>query len=184
MPVHDWTKVDAGIFHDFHCAWIIHLKESLNEGLLPDGFYAMAEQHARDRIPRRPDALALPNRTGAARPSRRSGRCPRRRSSSGQSEAGCGPGVRLSHATSYVDDPPCQRPPDRGPAGDHLAGKQGSRLRASRILSRRSIPHSNEASTSWSPIFFRQANTIPRAYTARSGCATARRTISFHQGSD
>ena len=37
MPVHDWTKVDAGIFHDFHCAWIIHLKEALNEGLLPDG---------------------------------------------------------------------------------------------------------------------------------------------------
>jgi hypothetical protein len=56
MPVHDWTKVDAGIFHDFHCAWIIHLKESLNEGLLPDGFYAMAEQHARDRIP---DVLTL-----------------------------------------------------------------------------------------------------------------------------
>jgi Protein of unknown function (DUF4058) len=56
MPVHDWTKVDAGIFHDFHCAWIIHLKETLNEGLLPDGFYAMAEQHARDRIP---DVLTL-----------------------------------------------------------------------------------------------------------------------------
>jgi hypothetical protein len=50
MPVHDWTLVDDGIFHDFHCAWIIHLKESLNEGLLPDGYYAMAEQHARDRI--------------------------------------------------------------------------------------------------------------------------------------
>jgi hypothetical protein len=37
--------VGAGIFHDFHCAWVIHLKESLNEGLLPDGYYAMAEQH-------------------------------------------------------------------------------------------------------------------------------------------
>jgi hypothetical protein len=21
-PVHDWTRVDAGIFHDFHHAWI------------------------------------------------------------------------------------------------------------------------------------------------------------------
>jgi hypothetical protein len=50
MPVHDWTKVDAGVFHDFHCAWIIHIKEALNAGLLPDGYYAMAEQHARDRI--------------------------------------------------------------------------------------------------------------------------------------
>ena len=43
-------RVEAGIFHDFHCAWVIHLKESLNEGLLPDGYYAMAEQHARERI--------------------------------------------------------------------------------------------------------------------------------------
>ncbi|MFI5455061.1 MAG: hypothetical protein ACHRXM_06380 [Isosphaerales bacterium] len=25
MPVHDWTNVDAGIFRDFHSAWIIHL---------------------------------------------------------------------------------------------------------------------------------------------------------------
>ena len=46
MPVHDWTLVDAGIFHDLHSAWIIHLKETLNGGLLPKGYYAMAEQHA------------------------------------------------------------------------------------------------------------------------------------------
>src|SRR5207244_662865 len=45
MPVHDWTRVGAGTFHDFHSAWIIHLKEALNGGLLPDGYYAMAEQH-------------------------------------------------------------------------------------------------------------------------------------------
>lgn len=45
MPVHDWTRVTAGTFHDFHSAWIIHLKETLNNGLLPDGFYAMSEQH-------------------------------------------------------------------------------------------------------------------------------------------
>jgi hypothetical protein len=56
MPLHDWTNVDDGVFHDFHCAWIIHLKEALNEGLLPEGYYAMAEQHARDRIP---DVLTL-----------------------------------------------------------------------------------------------------------------------------
>ncbi len=45
MPVHDWTRVSAGTFHDFHSAWIIHLKETFNGGLLPDGFYAMSEQH-------------------------------------------------------------------------------------------------------------------------------------------
>lgn len=46
MPIHDWTRVNAGTFHDFHTAWIIHIKEALNDGLLPHGFYAMAEQHA------------------------------------------------------------------------------------------------------------------------------------------
>src|SRR5690349_21627374 len=46
MPVHDWTRVEAGTFHDFHCAWITHLKETLNGGLLPEGYYALAEQHA------------------------------------------------------------------------------------------------------------------------------------------
>ena len=46
MPVHDWTRVGAGTFHDFHCSWIVHLKESLNESLLPEGYYAQAEQHA------------------------------------------------------------------------------------------------------------------------------------------
>jgi hypothetical protein len=56
MPVHDWTKVDAGTFHDFHSAWIIHLKETLNNGMLPDGYYAMAEQHAGGRMP---DVLTL-----------------------------------------------------------------------------------------------------------------------------
>ncbi len=45
MPVHDWTKVDAGTFHDFHNGWIIHMKEALNGGLLPGGYYAMSEQY-------------------------------------------------------------------------------------------------------------------------------------------
>jgi hypothetical protein len=26
MPIHDWSRVDAGIFHDFHHAWIEQLK--------------------------------------------------------------------------------------------------------------------------------------------------------------
>ena len=45
MPVHDWTRVEAGIFHDFHTAWIGGIRSALNEGLLPEGYYALAEQH-------------------------------------------------------------------------------------------------------------------------------------------
>ena len=46
MPVHDWTRVEAGIFHDFHTVWTVALRNALNEGLLPQGYYALAEQHA------------------------------------------------------------------------------------------------------------------------------------------
>lgn len=46
MPVHDWTRVEAGIFHDFHVAWIPELRKALNSGLLPQGYYALTEQHA------------------------------------------------------------------------------------------------------------------------------------------
>lgn len=46
MPAHDWSRVTHGDFHDFHSSWITHLKESLNDGLLPDGYYAQSEQHA------------------------------------------------------------------------------------------------------------------------------------------
>src|SRR3954447_19087706 len=56
MPVHDWTRVQAGSFHHFHCAWITHLAEALNGGILPAGFYALAEQHAGQLIP---DVLTL-----------------------------------------------------------------------------------------------------------------------------
>lgn len=43
MPVHDWTRVTAGTFHDFHNRWITHLTEALNEGILPPGLYAQSE---------------------------------------------------------------------------------------------------------------------------------------------
>jgi uncharacterized protein DUF4058 len=56
MPVHDWTRVDAGIFHDFHHAWIEELKRALNAGILPPEYYALAEQHAAGFGP---DVLAL-----------------------------------------------------------------------------------------------------------------------------
>lgn len=46
MPIHDWTRVNAGIFHDFHHDWITMLKRALNSGRLPQGYYALAEQIA------------------------------------------------------------------------------------------------------------------------------------------
>jgi hypothetical protein len=46
MPLHDWTRVDAGIFHDFHHEWISTIKRALNAGLLPPDHYALAEQIA------------------------------------------------------------------------------------------------------------------------------------------
>ncbi len=46
MPVHDWTRVDAGIFHHFHLGWLDDITRQLNRGLLPPDYYAMAEQIA------------------------------------------------------------------------------------------------------------------------------------------
>lgn len=56
MPIHDWTRVDAGIFHDFHHEWVSTIKRALNDGLLPATYYAMAEQAAGGRTP---DVLTL-----------------------------------------------------------------------------------------------------------------------------
>ena len=56
MPVHDWTRVDAGIFHAFHQAWITHIASALNQGLLPPDYYALAEGIAGGVGP---DVLAL-----------------------------------------------------------------------------------------------------------------------------
>jgi hypothetical protein len=46
MPIHDWTRVTPGIFHHFHHEWISEISRKLNSGLLPPGYYAMAEQIA------------------------------------------------------------------------------------------------------------------------------------------
>jgi hypothetical protein len=46
MPVHDWTLVEAGIFHSFHNVWTAELNNALNGGLLPPNYYALVEQHA------------------------------------------------------------------------------------------------------------------------------------------
>jgi Protein of unknown function (DUF4058) len=66
MPIHDWTRVDPGIFHDFHHAWIEEVKRSLNRGLLPPDYYALAEQIASHLGP---DVLTL--HKPARKPARR-----------------------------------------------------------------------------------------------------------------
>ncbi len=59
MPVHDWTSVDAGIFHDFHQSWIVAIRNSLNDALLPSDYYALAEQVTEGPIP---DVVTLERR--------------------------------------------------------------------------------------------------------------------------
>jgi hypothetical protein len=44
MPIHDWTRVRANRFHDFHQSWTIALRNALNAGRLPPGYFAMVEQ--------------------------------------------------------------------------------------------------------------------------------------------
>jgi hypothetical protein len=56
MPIHDWTRVNAGMFHHFHQTWIPDLARVLNSGRLPPDYYALAEQSAGEYVP---DVLAL-----------------------------------------------------------------------------------------------------------------------------
>ncbi len=56
MPMHDWTRVAAGIFHAFHHDWITEMARALNNGLLPENYYALPEQQAAGFGP---DVLAL-----------------------------------------------------------------------------------------------------------------------------
>ncbi len=56
MPIHDWTRVDAGLFHDFHQDWTIELRRTLNAGRLPPGYVALADQQTGGPIP---DVLTL-----------------------------------------------------------------------------------------------------------------------------
>jgi hypothetical protein len=56
MPIHDWTRVDAGIFHHFHQRWIVAITDVLNQRLLPGEYYALAEQQGAGF---EPDVLTL-----------------------------------------------------------------------------------------------------------------------------
>src|SRR5579871_6868344 len=65
MPIHDWSRVDANLFHDFHQTWTINLRNALNGGLLPKGYSALVEQHAAGVVP---DVIALQRKPKPNRP--------------------------------------------------------------------------------------------------------------------
>ena len=64
MPIHDWNKVDANLFHEFHQTWSIGVKIALNSGLLPKGYSALVEQYAGGFVP---DVIGLQRRSTPAR---------------------------------------------------------------------------------------------------------------------
>jgi hypothetical protein len=45
MPIHDWTRVEACIFHDFHLSWSCAISAAFNRGGLPSGYYSLVEEH-------------------------------------------------------------------------------------------------------------------------------------------
>lgn len=65
MPIHDWARVTAGTFHAFHLAWMAELQRTLNSGILPQGYYALAEQVAGEIGP---DVLTLQDRESEETP--------------------------------------------------------------------------------------------------------------------
>jgi Protein of unknown function (DUF4058) len=70
MPIHDWTRVDAGLFHTFHHSWISVLARALNTSVLETGYFALREQSTRDPVPEfltleLPSGRDEPNGTGS-----------------------------------------------------------------------------------------------------------------------
>ncbi|MBI4606612.1 MAG: DUF4058 family protein [Planctomycetes bacterium] len=63
MPIHDWSRVDPGVFHDFHLIWIARLRNVLNAEVLPRPFYAHAEPVVGEA---EPDLITLQAQAGAA----------------------------------------------------------------------------------------------------------------------
>jgi hypothetical protein len=66
MPIHDWTRVDAGLFHHFHQSWTVALGNALNAGILPPDYFALVEQKIRGP---EPDVLTLKLASHASGPS-------------------------------------------------------------------------------------------------------------------
>jgi hypothetical protein len=59
MSIHDWTRLEAGDFLEFHQCWVVGIRNALNSGLLPPDYMAMAEQVTGRPIP---DVVTLSTR--------------------------------------------------------------------------------------------------------------------------
>jgi hypothetical protein len=96
MPIHDWARVDAGIFHHFHQRWIGAITDVLNERLLPRDYYALAEQQGAGF---EPDVLTL-KANQAPEPDDDDAQPPRPRPSDN------GGGDRAAEGEAVVAEPP------------------------------------------------------------------------------
>jgi hypothetical protein len=47
MPIHDWSRIPSGLFHDFHQTWMVEITHRLNRGLLPKDLSAIIEERSR-----------------------------------------------------------------------------------------------------------------------------------------
>ena len=65
MPIHDWSKADPGLFHDFHQAWITEFRNALNRGILPPDYFALADQSISGPVP---DVVTLQRRPARQEP--------------------------------------------------------------------------------------------------------------------
>ena len=93
MPIHDWTKVDPGIFHHFHLCWIDEIGGILNSDILPADYYALAEQITGNISP---DVLTLSRPVTGLR-------TPQSRSSEGGIAVASMPPKARFHARSELD---------------------------------------------------------------------------------
>ncbi len=44
MPIHDWSRAEASLFHAFRHRWLGALCDAMNDGLLPEDHFAMIEE--------------------------------------------------------------------------------------------------------------------------------------------
>ncbi len=69
MPIHDWSRAEASVFHAFRHRWLGALCDAMNDGRLPDDHFAMIEE-ASELVDAGPGA-ELADKSPASDPARR-----------------------------------------------------------------------------------------------------------------